>query len=50
MLDQHIKEDIRIVLDYLWQDEERHYLECGYNKSHIFRVLKRLEKVVKDES
>ncbi len=50
MLDKQIKRDIKIVLDYLWHDEERHYLESGYCKKHIFRVLKRLSEVVKDES
>ncbi len=39
------KEDLKIVLNYLWRDEKRHYLEWGgYPKDHIFRVLKRLAK------
>ena len=37
--------DIQKVVEYLWDDEERHYQECGnYPKNHIFRVLKRLKK------
>ncbi len=39
------KEDLKIVLDYLWYDEQRHYLEWGgYPKNHIYQVLKRLAK------
>lgn len=45
MADKQIKQDVKAVLDYLWQDEERHYQECGgYPKKHIFHVLKRLAK------
>ena len=47
MIDRKISQDIKIVLDYLWRDEKRHYLESGYNKKHIFCVLKRLAKIVK---
>ena len=50
MLDKQTRQDIKIVLDYLWHDEERHYREWGgYPKGHIFRVLKRLANVVKYE-
>lgn len=49
-MDKQIKDDIKTILDYLWQDEKRHYLESEYDKNHIFRVLKRLAKVAKDES
>lgn len=39
------KKDIKILLDYLWNDEERDYQEWGtYPKTHIFQVLKRLAK------
>ncbi len=44
------KEDIEIILDYLWRDEERHYRESEYDKTHIFRVMKRLAKVINYES
>ena len=49
-LPPQVKQDIEIIVDYIWRDEERHYLESGYNKKHIFRVLKRLAMVAKDES
>lgn len=44
-MNQKVKDDLRAVLDYLWQDESRHYAE-GPSKSHIFRTLKRLAKEV----
>ena len=50
MLEAKLKEDIKIILNYLWHDEERHYRESRYDKKHIFCVLKRLAKVVKHES
>ncbi len=49
MLDEQIRKDIRIMLDFLWHDEERHYRESEYDKTHIFRVMKRLAKVIKYE-
>ena len=47
-LPSQVKQDIKTVVDYLWRDEERHYLESGYVKDHIFRVLKRLAIAVKE--
>jgi len=44
------KEDVKIILDYLWHDEEKHYFESEYSKKHIFLVMKRLAKVIKYES
>lgn len=38
------KEDIKIILDYLWRDEEKHYQESWPCRKHIFVVLKRLAK------
>ncbi|MBN3040357.1 MAG: hypothetical protein JW867_04455 [Candidatus Omnitrophica bacterium] len=46
-LDKKAREDIKIVLGYLWPDEKRHYQESGYCKKHIFRTMKRLAKTVK---
>jgi uncharacterized protein YdaU (DUF1376 family) len=37
------KEDVKIILDYLWSDEETHY-QSAPCKKHIFSVLKRLAK------
>jgi len=49
MMDEKVKQDIKIILDYLWCDEERHYEECGCSKKHIFTTMKRLAKTVKYE-
>lgn len=45
-MDTHTKEDIKIVLDYLWADEEKHY-RCAPSKKHIFLVLRRLARDVR---
>ncbi|MBL7197641.1 MAG: hypothetical protein ISS47_06045 [Candidatus Omnitrophica bacterium] len=50
VLDKQTKQDIKVVLDYLWYDEERHYLESGHSKKHIFRVLKRLANVTNEKN
>jgi len=49
MLDQRIKGDIKVILDYLWHEEKRHYGESHYCKNHVFKTLKRLAKVIKYE-
>ena len=36
--------DVRLVVDYLYRDEMRHFEESGKPKRHIFRVLERLRK------
>jgi hypothetical protein len=43
-MDKQIKKDIRIILEYLWHDEEKHYQESLPCKDHIFVVLRRLAK------
>lgn len=48
-MNKQTKQDIKIVIDYLWKDEERHYLESNYDEKHIFRVLKRLAKAIEFE-
>ncbi len=44
-MNSRIKEDIRIVLDYLWHDEKNHY-HCGPSPKHIFIVLSKLAKEI----
>ena len=39
-------EDIKVILNYLWRDEKKHYGEWDYPKDHIFRILKRLAKAI----
>ena len=42
-----MRQDIKVVLDYLWHDEKRHYEESNRVKRHIFVTLKRLAKEIK---
>ncbi len=37
------KADIKAVVDYLWEDEHKHFQEGHYPKKHIYRILKRIE-------
>ena len=38
--------DIQAIVYYCWDDEKKHYQECGnYPKNHIFRILKRLKQL-----
>ncbi len=47
MINEQVRQNIKIVLDYLWHDEEKHYQELeGSSKEHIFRVLEKLAKDV----
>jgi hypothetical protein len=36
--------DVQTMIDYLWNDEKRHFEESGHRDNHIFRVLQRLKK------
>ena len=44
MLTVSIAKDIKTVIDYLWTDEHKHFVENHHPKDHIFRVLKRLKE------
>jgi len=39
---------IKKVLEYNWDDEEQHYMECDADarRRHIFRVLRQLNKAI----
>ena len=37
------KADIKAVVDYLWEDEHKHFQEEHYPQNHIYRILKRLK-------
>ena len=45
MTNKEKKEDIKVLLDYMWRDEETHY-QSAPSKNHIFVVLRRLAKGV----
>lgn len=40
---EHVEKDLKIVLEYLWRDERKHYQERPC-KNHIYTVLRRLAK------
>ena len=37
------KADIKAVVDYLWEDEHKHFQKEHYPQNHIYRILKRLK-------
>ncbi len=43
MVKKQLKEDIKTILNYLWNDEQKHYQE-NPSKNHIYTVLRRLAK------
>ena len=45
MKTKRLNEDLRILLDYLWYDESKHY-QGGSARNHIFLVMKRLAKEI----
>ncbi|MDR1895634.1 MAG: hypothetical protein LBR10_02455 [Prevotellaceae bacterium] len=38
-------ENLRKVIDYLWEDEEKHFEESGCPNDHIFLLLKNLKYI-----
>lgn len=45
ILTEQKRKDVLQVVDYLWNDEKRHFLEENADKNHIFRVLCRLKSM-----
>lgn len=43
LLTEEQKADIKAVVDYLWEDEHKHFQEWHYPKEHIYRIIKRLK-------
>lgn len=41
---EHVEKDLKIILEYLWRDEEKNYSECRYSKNHIFLRSKKTGK------
>lgn len=37
-----IKEDLKQILNYLWEDEKRNFEESGKPKKHMFKEIKRI--------
>jgi hypothetical protein len=40
--------DIEAVVNYLWENEERHYYESDCPENHIFLILKKLKKYLQN--
>ena len=38
-----VRSDIKKLLEYLYEDERKHWEECGKPKKHIFTIIERLE-------
>jgi len=45
LLDDDLKELIRILIDYNWKEEKNHYEE-NPSENHIFLIIERLKKLV----
>ncbi len=43
LLTKEQKDDIKAIVDYLWENEHKHFQELHYPRRHIFRILKRLK-------
>jgi hypothetical protein len=48
-MDDSIKKDIMVVVDYLWADEERSFNECDGDENHIFSYLVRIREYLNTE-
>ena len=38
--------DVQTLIDYLWNDEKRHFEESGQDDNHIFKILQRIKKTI----
>ncbi|MDE5549842.1 MAG: hypothetical protein K2I99_00580 [Bacteroidaceae bacterium] len=45
VLTKEQRANIQLLIDYLWQDEERRYEESEDKSSHIFNVLRALKGI-----
>lgn len=43
---QDAKQALRKLVDYLWEDEERHFEESGKPANHIFIIIQQLDKLL----
>ena len=44
VLKSEILEDIKTIVQYLWEEEYKHWEECGCPNEHIFQKLKNIKK------
>lgn len=46
LLTKSIQEDIKNLVEYLWEDEHRHFQENNDSQDHIFYTIKRLKDIL----
>ena len=46
-MDKKLKANINLLLDYMWEDEKRHYEE-NPSDHHIFVIMKRIREEIND--
>lgn len=46
ILNQDTKQALRKLVDYLWNDEKKHFEESGRSANHIFVIIEQLEKLL----
>lgn len=46
LLSEDNKNDIKTVIEYLWEDEKKHFEENDCPNNHIFFTLKKLKELV----
>lgn len=39
----HILRDLRLLLDYLWDDKQQNYKECDDKRGHVFEILQKID-------
>jgi hypothetical protein len=39
-------EQLRLLLDYMEEDEKKHFKECGRPKNHIYKTIRDLRKTI----
>ena len=50
-MDKNLKQDILAIIDYMWEDEKKHYEEDDgrhhIGKVHIFKIMERVKNGLK---
>lgn len=46
ILSQDVKDELRILIDYLWRDEERHFEESGKPENHIINIIQKINELI----
>lgn len=46
LLKPEILDNIKILLDYLWENEKKNWEKCGCPKDHIFQIMQQIKKAI----